>query len=45
MRMSNKSTAYDRAYITPYPWHLGQVQPNGWTSNTLGILIAIAKGG
>jgi hypothetical protein len=41
----DRGTVYNRAHTTPSLWHLVPIQPRGWASNTLGILIAIAEGG
>jgi len=40
--MVESPTAYNRAYLTSCLRHSAQIQPNGWTSDTLGTLSAIA---
>jgi hypothetical protein len=39
--MIKKPTAYNRAYLVMCPRHFAQIQPYGWTSDTLGTLYEI----
>ena len=37
------ATSYNRAYLASCLWHFAQIQPDGWTSDTLRTLSEIAR--
>lgn len=37
------ATSYNRAYLATCLWHYAQIQPDGWTSDTLETLYEMAN--